>query len=607
VSASRGADVPRSGTPGAPLRALAEELVRGGVREVVICPGSRSTPLALALRMQPGLRSWVHLDERAGAFFALGAAKASRRPVAILVTSGTAAAELLPAMVEAFHGRVPLIALTADRPPELRDRGAPQTIDQDHLFGRFAKWFADLPVPEPGEWSLANLRATVGRATSTAPAAPAGPVHLNLPFREPLVPVGDLVATGTGLGPHTMSVIGRSRLPGPAVDELAERLVAASRGLIVCGPGDTPGLPAAISELAACAGFPVIADGLSNLRFGPHDRSHVIARADALLRLPAFAEHHRPDLILRVGGTPTSKALLTWLDASDAEQLIVDEGGWNAPTLQPVTMIDADAVLVARDLVDRLAGRKPRGGWHLGWQAAEQAAGDAAADWLAQLDEPFEGQVPADLAASLPDGAILFVASSMPVRDLDAFSGSGRATVRCLGNRGANGIDGLLSTTLGIAAVSDGPVVALVGDLAFLHDLNALVAGRRLGVPATIVVVNNDGGGIFSFLPQATVEDPSVGLPEQFEALFGTPHGTDLGAVCRALGAEHVLVGSGEVGARVRAAAGEPGLRVLEVRTERRRNVELHREVHARMAEAVSAVVAAADLAGRGPGTRGRE
>ncbi len=203
-----------AGTPAGPVRAVAEELVRGGVRDVVICPGSRSTPLALALRAQPGLRSWVHLDERAGAFFALGAARASRRPVAILVTSGTAAAELLPAIVEAHHGRVPLIALTADRPPELRDRGAPQTIDQAHLYGRFAKWFVELPVPETDERAVAHVRGSVGRAVTLALAAPAGPVHVNLPYREPLVPVGELGIAAETAGAHTVGVVGRRRLAG---------------------------------------------------------------------------------------------------------------------------------------------------------------------------------------------------------------------------------------------------------------------------------------------------------------------------------------------------------------------------------------------------------
>ena len=599
-------------TPAAPLRAMADELARRGVRDVVICPGSRSTPLALALRLEPRLRCWVHLDERAGAFFALGAAKASGRPVVVLVTSGTAAVELAPAIAEARYGRVPLIALTADRPPELRDRGAPQAIDQDHLYGRFAKWYAELPVPEPGDLAEANVRGTVARAVATSQAAPAGPVHVNLPYREPLVPVGDLIglvegeatASGDGAG-HGVTVAGQRVLPAAELARLAEQVAGARRGVIVCGPLDAPGFDEAVARLASATGFPVIADALANVRFGPHDRSHVIARADALLRVASFAEAQQPDLVLRFGGTPTSKAILGWLVAGAAAQVVVDDGGWDEPTLLPVTMLQAEPVELARALAARLTGggagsqadaghpasdAKPPSpdGWLASWRAAESAAEEATRAWLESLDEPFEGQVFAGLGAVLPDGVILFAGNSMPVRDMEAFLGSGPAGIRCLGNRGANGIDGLVSTALGMAAVSRAPVVAVVGDVSFLHDLNALVAAARLGVSATIVLVDNDGGGIFSFLPQADADEPGVGLPTHFEELFGTPHGTEFGPLVRALGAGHEVVASHAVAGAVAASLARPGVQVLEVRTERRRNVELHRALQAAVATAVS-------------------
>ena len=594
-------------TPAAPLRAMADELARRGVHDVVICPGSRSTPLALALRLEPRLRCWVHLDERAAAFFALGAAKASGRPVAVLVTSGTAAVELAPAIVEARYGRVPLIALTADRPPELRDRGAPQAIDQDHLYGRFAKWYAELPVPEPGDLAEANVRATVARAVATSQAAPAGPVHLNLPYREPLVPVGDLgrsmegeaTVAGDGAG-RGLTVTGQRALPAAELARLADQVAGARRGVIVCGPLDAPGFGEAVARLASATGYPVIADALANVRFGPHDRSHVIARADALLRVASFAEAQQPDLVLRFGGTPTSKALTGWLVAGAAAQVVVDDGGWDEPTLLPVTMVHAEPVELARALAARLGGGEagsqpgPADGWLASWRAAEDAAADATTGWLASLDESFEGEVfarlgstlPAD--ASLPEGVILFAGNSMPVRDMEAFLGSGPAGIRCLGNRGANGIDGLVSTALGMAAVSRAPVVAVVGDISFLHDLNALVAAARLGVSATIVLVDNDGGGIFSFLPQADADEPGVGLPAHFEELFGTPHGTEFGPLVRALGAGHEVVASDAMAGAVAASLARPGVQVLEVRTERRRNVELHRALQAAVAAAVS-------------------
>jgi len=561
---------------------------------VVICPGSRSTPLALALRAAPELRCWVQLDERAGAFFALGMARVSRRPVAIAVTSGTAAVELAPALVEAHYGRVPLIALTADRPAELRDRGVPQTIDQTHLYGRFAKWYAELPLPETGETAEAHIRGTVGRAVAVASAAPAGPVHLDLPFREPLIPLGELVRpadAGGGEAAYTRVLGGERRLSVPELESLAQRIAAARRGLIVCGPLDAPGSATAVAELASASGFPILADALSGLRYGRHDRSHVVSRADAIVRAPAWRDDHRPDLVLRFGGTPTSRALLEWLQAGRAPQVVVDDGGWTEATLLPATMVAAEPVGLATALAGQLVAQGRAGprdeAWLRGWRAADDAAARATGAWLASLDEPFEGQVFEQLGAVLRDGAILLAGNSMPVRDMDAFLGTGSARVRCLSNRGANGIDGLVSTALGAAAVADGPVLAVVGDISFIHDLNALVAAARHQLSMTLIVVNNDGGGIFSFLPQAAAERPEVGLPEHFEELFGTPHGLDLGPLVNALGAEHERVSPRHLGPSVSASLSRPGLKVLEVCTERAGNVRLHRAVLAAVAQAL--------------------
>jgi 2-succinyl-5-enolpyruvyl-6-hydroxy-3-cyclohexene-1-carboxylate synthase len=521
---------------------------------------------------------------------------------------------------------VPLIVLTADRPPELRDRGAPQAIDQVHLYGRFAKWFADLPVPEAGSAAEAHVRGTVARAVAVALAAPAGPVQLNLPYREPLVPAGSLrpvdAALATASGPtvirgdqdtgsaFSQGLPGQRRLPAAALDDLAGRLAAAQRGVIVCGPLDEPGFAPAVVDLAARCGFPVLADGLANVRFGAHERSSVIAHADQLLRVPAFAARHAPDLVVRFGGTPTSRALMTWLAETAAPQVVVDDGGWNEPTLLPHAMVQAEPVTLARDLATLLPPAGPGDGdtlraWLASWLAAEAAAAATTHAWLAELSEPFEGQVLADLAASLPSGATLFVGNSMPVRDLDAFGGSGPAALRCLGNRGANGIDGLASTLLGLAAAHDGPVVGVVGDLSFLHDLGALVAARRLGLRATLVVIDNDGGGIFSFLPQAGADDPAVGLPEHFEALFGTPHGLDIGAVARAFGAQHEVIDSRTVAAAVGASLGLPGLRILQVNSERQRNVALHRDLQATVADALGAMLALPGRPASGKAARG--
>lgn len=582
-------------TDAALLHAFAAELVAAGVTDAIVCPGSRSTPLALALRTTPGLRVRVLLDERAAAFFALGMARTSRRPVVILGTSGTATVEFAPAVVEAQLARVPLVMLTADRPPELRDRGAPQTIDQDHLYGRAAKWFAELPLFDGAPDTAAHVRSVAGRAVAMAAAGPAGPVHVNVPFREPLLPDGPLfdapiVAGAPGdVGPQppdpafAAAVRGRPVLDDAALAGLARRIGHARRALLVAGPDDDPRLPAAVAAFAQATGTPILADPLSGLRTGPHDRSHVLARGDQVVRPGLWIERHAPDLVIRTGAMPTSKPVLQLLERVRPELVILDgDGGWREPALLPATFVHADPA----DTLGRIAAAAPEPGaerraWAAAWRAADDAATAAMDGWLAALDEPFEGAPYGPLAAALPDGATLWAGNSMPVRDLDGWLPATATRIGVHANRGANGIDGVVSTALGSAAISVAPVALVVGDISFLHDLNALVAARLHGLSATIVLVNNDGGGIFSFLPQAQpgVAPAGSGLPEHYEELFGTPHGIDVGPIVAALGGEHRRVDHRELAAAIRASVGRPGVQVLELRTDRARNVELHREV----------------------------
>ena len=579
-------------TPAAPLRALADALAAGGVKDVVICPGSRSTPLALALKAHPGLRCWVHLDERAGAFFALGAARGGRRPAAVLATSGTAVVNFAPAVAEARYGRVPLLLLTADRPPELQGVGAPQAIDQVELYGRHAKWFAELPVPDDAPDAETELVSVVARAVSVAAAAPAGPVQLNLPFREPLLPDGALVDPEPNIeadpgAPH----------PTPSLDEevierLMPRVHAAARPLIVVGPLDRPGFAPAVTALAAALRAPIVADGLANLRSGSHDRSNVIGHHDALLRTVGFADDHPPDLILRFGATPTSKPLTQALEAWAGSQLLVDDGeGWNVPVGESIERLDVDPVAFAEAAA--AAARGEGSGdpdWLARWQAAAASASTALEAWAAQLAEPFEGSVAAAVDRAMPDHGVVLVGNSMPVRDLDTFLPGSDRPRRYLGNRGANGIDGLIATALGLQASQPHKVVLIVGDLSFLHDLTSLVAARRLGLDLLIVLVDNDGGGIFSFLPQGSAQRPDLGLPEHYEELFGTPHGLDLRPIATALGATHRRVGGGDLARGLRSCLDRPGVTVLEVNTDRVRNVELHREALAAVQRALASM-----------------
>jgi len=582
------------------LREIVEGLVGGGVTEAIVCPGSRSTPLALAAKAHPGLTVRVLLDERSAGYFALGLARASRRPVAVIVTSGTAAANLLPSVVEASLARVPVVLLTADRPAELRDRGSPQTIDQSHLYGRYARWFAELPLLDGEDVTRRHVRSVVDRAIATARGEPAGPVHLNVPFREPLVPSGALAPSvdgGSGASGTMASVVpGRPRLADRDADRLADRLAAIERGLIVAGPQDDPDFPAAITRLAAATGFPVAADPLSGARCGPHDRSFVLSHADHLVRPGPWIDAHRPDLVIRFGATPTSKPLTTLLADVRPDQVVVDgDRTWSEPTIIPTTFVQADATATADALGDRLeAGdHRPAGGWARDWCAADSAADAALEGWLASVTEegePFEGLPFALLGDLLPNGALLMAGNSMPVRDMDAWLPSVPRAIRPLANRGANGIDGVVSTALGAAAAGVGPVALVVGDLSFLHDLNALVAARLHGLSATIVLIDNDGGGIFSFLPQASTDAPEVGLPANYEELFGTPHGIDVGPIVHALGGEYRATVPGELREALADSLERPGVQVLALRTDRARNVELHRKAAAAVATALAAM-----------------
>jgi 2-succinyl-5-enolpyruvyl-6-hydroxy-3-cyclohexene-1-carboxylate synthase len=584
------------------LRGIAQELVESGVTEVVVCPGARSTPLALAARAHPELHVRVLLDERAAGFFALGLARASRRPVAVVVTSGTAVANLLPAVVEASLARVPLVLLTADRPPELRGRGAPQTIDQAGIFGGHVRWSSELPLLDGEADTRRHVRSVVGRAVAVAWGSPAGPVHLNIPFREPLVPdagLGPLAAgedDGTVGRPYTEVLAARPTLSADVVADLVARIGAAARGLIVAGPQDDPGLPAALARMAAATGFPIVADPLSGVRSGPHDRGHVLAHADHLVRPGPWREAHLPDLVVRFGATPTSKPMLTLLTDARPAQIVIDgDRGWSDPAILPTTFVHADATATAVALADAIAttGQTAQVEWARDWCDADRIADRALLEWLAAIearDEPFEGLPFAAFGDVLPDGAQLWAGNSMPVRDLDDWLPSTGRSIWPLSNRGANGIDGVVSTALGAAAADVGPVALVVGDVSFLHDLNALVAARLHDLSATIVLIDNDGGGIFSFLTQATTEAPEVGLPDHYEELFGTPHGIDVGPIVTALGGEYRAVGSTGLRAALADSIGRPGVRVLSFRTDRARNVELHREAAAAVADALARV-----------------
>ena len=640
-----------------------------GARHVVISPGSRSTPLAIVARHTPGLRTWVELDERAAGFFALGLAKSSGRPALLVCTSGTAAANYLPAVVEAHYSRVPMLLATADRPPELRDWGAGQTIDQTGLYGRYPRWAVEVPTPTEGADARRYASQLAARAFATATASPAGAVHLNWPLREPLAPpVGELdgilsaVAASTSSaaqarGPR-FSDAGRAQDPAD-VRELVELVGRREKGVVCCGPMDPdPALRRAIARFSVAAGWPVLADPASNLRAEPDaeggsDGAPILAHGDALARSAEFREAMRPDVVLRIGATPVSKAQRLWIEAAEPESHFwLDEGEhWGEPSHRATRVVrgGAAALLEASALVlageaqrrsgegPRLASEAPRRSQEAGtgplrereWCRRLEAANAAAAQAMRQSvrrPENWSGlAVAAAVARLAPAGSQLFVSNSMSIRWLDLGYARRASPLRVLCSRGASGIDGVTSTALGAAAAagsdapdasdtsdtsdpSDGPTILLTGDLAFLHDLSGLSIARRERIPLVVVVVDDNGGGIFSSLPVAA-QGENVG----FRELFRTPHDLDLARVAALFELDYDRIDDDRIdyervgedhveGSRVEALAAfeaaieralaRPSVSIVHVPIEASENEARFRRVLAAACEAVEASLA---------------
>jgi len=557
--------------------AFAEELARSGVRHAVLSPGSRSTPLAVALHREDAIDLTVIVDERSAGFFALGAAQATRTPVAVLCTSGTAAANLHPAVCEADESGVPLLVLTADRPPELRDIGAGQTIDQLKLYGDAVRWFCEVGTHEADDEGLLHYRSTACRAFAAARGEPrSGPVHLNFAWREPLAPMpgetgvtatDPLALQGRDVRPLTAVTPIDARPDDFALDELARHLREAESGVIVAGRQTDPGLREPLARLGLAAGFPILAEPTSQIRWGPHDKGNVVSAYDAILRGGPLAESPA-DLVLRFGEMPTSKSLRAWVARARAEIAVDPSGGWNEPTRRAAAVLRAGPAALATGIAERLgsAGEPPAA-----WLEADAAAREAFASELDLGAEPTEPALQLALARSYADGDLVYTASSMPIRDQEAFLPPGEADVLFLANRGANGIDGLVSSGIGAAHASGRPTTVVTGDLGMLHDIGALAALAAVSVPVRIVVIDNGGGGIFEFLPQADALDR-----REFEELLGTARALDLAASARAFGIPHRrverLTGLGD------ALAAGTGL--IELPVERRANVELHRRLN---------------------------
>jgi 2-succinyl-5-enolpyruvyl-6-hydroxy-3-cyclohexene-1-carboxylate synthase len=567
--------------------AFAEELARCGLRHAVLSPGSRSTPLALALWRQEEIDTTVILDERSAAFFALGAAQASGAPVAILCTSGTAAANFHPAVCEADHAAVPLLVLTADRPPELRGIGAGQAIDQLKLYGSAVRWFCEVGTHPADDDGLLHFRSTACRAFAAARGETRpGPVHLNFPFREPLAP---LAVKGDVTAADPLALDGRGERPLTAVtpidmepsqfllDEVAGHIAEADIGVIVAGRQLDPELREPLAHLARVAGFPILAEPTSQLRCGPHDRSYVVTAYDLLLRNEGFRATASPDLVLRFGETPTSKPLRSWLTESGADQIVVDPlGDWNEPTRRAAALLRADPTELASGWAARLGEERPPPAM---WRRAERAAREAIAAELGEADALTEPGLQLALGAAHEDGELVYTASSMPIRDQEAFLPSTDTDATFLCNRGANGIDGLISAGIGAAHATGRPTTIVTGDLGLLHDVGGLAALRDVSTPVRIVVIDNNGGGIFHFLPQEQALDG-----KEFEALLGTPRGVDVAKAAILFDLPHRKLES--LAELPEALAAGTGL--IEVKTNRQTNTALHRKLSERVAAALA-------------------
>jgi 2-succinyl-5-enolpyruvyl-6-hydroxy-3-cyclohexene-1-carboxylate synthase len=553
---------------------LVETLARLGVRQVVTSPGSRSAPLTFAFARHPQIEAIPVLDERSAAFFALGLAKQQHRPVVLVCTSGTAAANYLPAIVEAHESGVPLLVLTADRPPELRDCASGQTIDQQKLYGGYVQFYHELAVPEVTIELLRYLRQTVAHACQRTLQPEPGPVHLNCPFRDPLVPTEDrTAATAVGQVDETffshLAPVAAVYDRRPSVDLSAVIDRRYRKGIIVAGPeavADPKPYADAVQRLATALGWPVLADALSPVRSFPLAGVVRVSAYDGVLRSPKRAKGLQPEMVICLGGWPTSKVLRGWLDRSGAEILLVAPTARNRDALHgrtrwvPASIADTGETPVLPATAGKPGKIDPS--YAAAWQRAEAAARHTLDDALAAVTDLVEPKAAWLLAQHLPEATPLFVASSMPVRDLEYFWPATGRSHQVFFNRGANGIDGTLSAALGVAHGGP-PAVLLTGDLALLHDTNGFLLTPKFRGSLTIVLINNGGGGIFEHLPVAQFDPP-------FEEYFATPQSVDFAKLCAAYHVRHTRVTDWAQFTAAISRLPARGLRVLEIRTDRK-------------------------------------
>lgn len=550
-----------------------DELTDHGLRHVVISPGSRSTPLAVLCAEHERIKDWIVVDERSAAYFALGMAQATQTPVALVCTSGTAAANYLPAVVEAYYARVPLLILTADRPHELRDIGASQTINQIGMYHHFVKQFYEMAAPSSSPEMLGYVRNRALRAMKIAMENNPGPVHVNFPFREPLMPdirLEDLWGRKER-GHFSLLFSSKKQLARADLNSLREFMLSNPNGLFVCGPQTDLALQKEINELSKFLQVPVLVDPLSQLRTGMKNHEQIITTYDTFFRSAAIRKKLKPDYIIRFGAMPVSKHYSFYLaEHRDVTQFVVENNDTvREPTNHDSHYIIADAARLCRDLRSELdLEEKEAEPWLASWKKLDREVSLS----LQAVTHPklTEGIAIRKVIEQLPTGSHLFVANSMPIRDVDTFLLQTEKRITVYANRGVSGIDGTLSTALGVAATGK-PVTLIIGDLSFYHDLNSLLIAKRYELPIKIVLINNNGGGIFSFLPQAE-ED------KYFEHLFGTPLDIDFKHAVDMYGGDYKLV-EDENELELALKMDKQAFSVVEIQTDRQENVSWHRKI----------------------------
>jgi 2-succinyl-5-enolpyruvyl-6-hydroxy-3-cyclohexene-1-carboxylate synthase len=533
----------------------------------------------------PDFQILVHIDERSSSFFALGVAKVQKSPVALLCTSGTAAANYYPAIIEAYYSQIPLIVLTADRPPEMRDCGSGQTIDQINIYGKYVRYFFEVGTPEMIGFRLRYLRSLISRTVSIATGkgdTPAGAVHLNFPFADPMppFPVPDDVPEDLALSsPEAMRgnpsgaaysqiIAGMRAFDTDTIAAMANQIISHPKGVLVVGVYDAPtGFLEAVRHLARATGYPLLIEATGA------NRHNEIGHYDSFLRSQNFCNTHAPEIVIRFGAMPTSKSYLLWLQKHIGCQQIVVGSTNSDPTHGLTQALNVHPVSLCQQLANYLENYAQPiwqdKQWRLDFELAESVAEHTITEALAQIDELFDGKVYAELAQILPEDSYIYVASSTPIRDLDTFFHSD-LPITVLANRGANGIDGTISSALGAAWGCERPMVLICGDLAFYHDLNGLLAAKKYHISLTVILLNNDGGGIFNLLPIAKFADT-------FEEFFGTSHGLDFAPIVRAYNCEYTLIQDWQdFRGILTVSLQSKGVQILEIRSNRQRNQELH-------------------------------